>query len=98
MFQSLTTHWTAWLSQASFGQITLISGSMLIVSNVFMTWAWYGHLKHLADKPWWWAALISWGIAWWARFTSSLGPKPVLDLSPRQTLLKPMAAFSPLSL
>ncbi|MGA1395626.1 MAG: DMT family protein, partial [Burkholderiaceae bacterium] len=63
MFQSLTTHWTAWLSQASFGQITLISGSMLIVSNVFMTWAWYGHLKHLADKPWWWAALISWGIA-----------------------------------
>lgn len=63
MFQSLTTHWAAWLSQASFGQITLISGSMLIVSNVFMTWAWYGHLKHLADKPWWWAALISWGIA-----------------------------------
>jgi uncharacterized protein (DUF486 family) len=36
---------------------------MLVVSNVFMTWAWYGHLKHLADKPWWWAVLISWGIA-----------------------------------
>ena len=63
MFQSLTTHWAAWLSQASFGQIALISGSMLVVSNVFMTWAWYGQLKHLADKPWWWAALISWGIA-----------------------------------
>ena len=63
MFQSLTTHWAAWLSQASFGQIALISGSMLVVSNVFMTWAWYGHLKHLADKPSWWAALISWGIA-----------------------------------
>ena len=63
MFQSLTTHWAAWLSQASFGQIALISGSMLVVSNVFMTWAWYGHLKHLADKPWCWAALISWGIA-----------------------------------
>src|ERR1700712_3293651 len=32
-------------------------------SNVFMTFAWYGHLKNLADKPWYWAALISWGIA-----------------------------------
>ena len=36
---------------------------LLIASNVFMTFAWYGHLKHLADKPWLLAALISWGIA-----------------------------------
>ena len=28
-----------------------------------MTFAWYGHLKNLASKPWWIAALISWGIA-----------------------------------
>ena len=36
---------------------------LLSASNVFMTFAWYGHLKNLADKPWVVAALISWGIA-----------------------------------
>ena len=36
---------------------------LLICSNVFMTFAWYAHLKNLADKPWLIAALISWGIA-----------------------------------
>ena len=36
---------------------------LLIASNVFMTFAWYGHLKGLATAPWWIAALISWGIA-----------------------------------
>ena len=37
--------------------------ALLAASNVFMTFAWYGHLKNLADKPWVTAALISWGIA-----------------------------------
>lgn len=36
---------------------------LLILSNVFMTVAWYGHLKNLAGKPWWIAAIISWSIA-----------------------------------
>ncbi len=36
---------------------------MLILSNVFMTFAWYAHLKALGHKPWMIAALISWGIA-----------------------------------
>ena len=36
---------------------------MLLASNVFMTFAWYAHLKNLAAKPWWIAALASWGIA-----------------------------------
>ncbi len=36
---------------------------MLVASNVFMTFAWYAHLKNLADKPWYIAALVSWGIA-----------------------------------
>lgn len=36
---------------------------LLIASNVFMTFAWYGHLKHLTGKPWYAAALVSWGIA-----------------------------------
>jgi uncharacterized protein len=36
---------------------------LLVLSNVFMTWAWYGHLKTLGDRPWWIAALLSWGVA-----------------------------------
>ena len=36
---------------------------LLLLSNLFMTFAWYGHLRHLATAPWWAAALISWGIA-----------------------------------
>ena len=36
---------------------------LLTASNVFMTFAWYAHLKNLAAKPWIVAALISWGIA-----------------------------------
>jgi uncharacterized protein (DUF486 family) len=36
---------------------------LLCLSNVFMTYAWYGHLKYHNDKPLWIAILISWGIA-----------------------------------
>lgn len=36
---------------------------LLLCSNVFMTFAWYAHLKHLSQKPWIVAALVSWGIA-----------------------------------
>ena len=43
--------------------ISLQTILLLICSNVFMTFAWYGHLKNLADKPWYIAALLSWGIA-----------------------------------
>jgi uncharacterized protein len=38
-------------------------GMLLVASNVFTTFAWYAHLKNLAEKPWWIAALASWGIA-----------------------------------
>ena len=41
----------------------LVTALMLAVSNLFMTFAWYGHLKNLQGSPWWTAALISWGIA-----------------------------------
>jgi hypothetical protein len=41
----------------------VISIALLICSNVFMTFAWYAHLKELNTKPWLIAALISWGIA-----------------------------------
>ncbi|WP_140909743.1 DMT family protein [Cognatiluteimonas lumbrici] len=36
---------------------------LLALSNVFMTFAWYAHLKELDSKPWFVAALASWGIA-----------------------------------
>ena len=41
----------------------LACAALLTVSNLFMTFAWYGHLKHLQASPWWTAALVSWGIA-----------------------------------
>lgn len=39
------------------------TGGLLVLSNVFMTFAWYAHLRDLRDKPWLVAALVSWGIA-----------------------------------
>ena len=41
----------------------VLSILLLICSNVFMTFAWYTHLKELNSKPWFIAALVSWGIA-----------------------------------
>jgi uncharacterized protein (DUF486 family) len=43
--------------------VWLQSAGLLVVSNVFMTFAWYAHLKNLATRPWIFAALVSWGIA-----------------------------------
>jgi uncharacterized protein (DUF486 family) len=45
--------------QSAFWQATCL----LVMSNIFMTFAWYAHLKELNDKPWYFAALASWGIA-----------------------------------
>jgi uncharacterized protein (DUF486 family) len=36
---------------------------MLVVSNLFMTFAWYGHLENLSDRPWYVAAILSWLVA-----------------------------------
>ena len=43
--------------------VSLQTVLLLTASNVFMTMAWYGHLKNLATAPWYIAALVSWGIA-----------------------------------
>ena len=43
--------------------IPLQTIGLLVASNVFMTIAWYGHLRNLSDRPWWIAAIVSWGIA-----------------------------------
>src|SRR5512137_857468 len=44
-------------------QTLAVTATMLAASNLFMTFAWYGHLKYLQGSPWWIAALVSWGIA-----------------------------------
>ena len=44
-----------------FGPISFVG--LLMLSNVFMTFAWYAHLKNLSNKPWYVAAFLSWGIA-----------------------------------
>lgn len=43
--------------------IWLKTAGLLVASNVFMTFAWYGHLKHLQSRPWYVAAVVAWGIA-----------------------------------
>jgi uncharacterized protein (DUF486 family) len=44
-------------------RVVLTTAILLCCSNVFMTFAWYGHLKNLASRPWFVAAVVSWGIA-----------------------------------
>ncbi|MCA1856798.1 DMT family protein [Massilia oculi] len=39
------------------------TAGLLVLSNIFMTFAWYGHLKNLNNRAWYLAALVSWGIA-----------------------------------
>lgn len=47
----------------AFMTTVLSATGLLVLSNVFMTFAWYAHLKNLASRPWYIAALLSWGIA-----------------------------------
>jgi uncharacterized protein (DUF486 family) len=43
--------------------ILAVTAGMLAASNLFMTFAWYGHLKNFQASPWYVAAIASWGIA-----------------------------------
>jgi uncharacterized protein (DUF486 family) len=43
--------------------VLLTTVGLLTLSNIFMTFAWYAHLRNLSDRPWYIAALVSWGIA-----------------------------------
>ena len=43
--------------------VLLKTASLLVVSNIFMTFAWYGHLRNLSDRKWYIAVFLSWGIA-----------------------------------
>ena len=57
----------AWLQSATSAftanPVWLQTALLLTASNVFMTFAWYGHLKNMQTKAWYVAALVSWGIA-----------------------------------
>lgn len=57
----------AWLQSAAAPLLAapawMQAALLLVGSNVFMTFAWYGHLRNMADRPWIIAALASWGIA-----------------------------------
>lgn len=50
----------AWLTQLP---VAVQSFGLLLLANLFMTVAWYGHLKHASHQAWYVAALLSWGIA-----------------------------------
>lgn len=77
---------------------------LLTASNVFMTFAWYGHLKHLNSSPWWTAAFVSWGIALFEYLlqvpanrigytTMSLGQLKILQEVITLTVFVPFAIF-----
>ena len=44
-------------------RVMAITAGLLTCSNIFMTFAWYAHLRDLRSKPWYVAALVSWSIA-----------------------------------
>jgi len=43
--------------------VLLRTTGLLVLSNIFMTFAWYAHLRNLSERPWYVAAFVSWGIA-----------------------------------
>jgi len=80
------------------------AAALLAASNVFMTFAWYAHLRNLATWPWWVAALASWGIALFEYLlqvpanrigheTMSLGQLKILQEVITLTVFVPFAIF-----
>ena len=45
------------------GNVLFRTAGLLALSNIFMTFAWYAHLRNLSGRPWYIAAIVSWGIA-----------------------------------
>jgi len=85
-------------------RVTLTTVLLLICSNVFMTFAWYAHLKNLGAKPWFIAVLVSWGLAFFEYVlqvpanrlgytTMSLGQLKVLQEVITLAVFVPFAAF-----
>ena len=90
---------------ASFLQHPALAAAVLLTaSNLFMTFAWYGHLKNLHDRAWWVAALVSWGIALFEYLlqvpanrigytTMSLGQLKIMQEVITLTVFVPFAVF-----
>ncbi len=83
---------------AFFASPVIRAVSLLILSNVFMTFAWYGHLKHLANKPWFIAAIISWGIAFFEYMlqvpANRIGHQPGVLTLPQLKILQEVITLS----
>ncbi len=68
--------------------VSLQTIGLLVASNIFMTFAWYGHLKNMAEKPWYVAALVSEGLLtrrkpvrrWLTRHRARREPPPRLGV------------------
>jgi hypothetical protein len=84
--------------------VTLTTVALLICSNVFMTFAWYAHLKTLNARPWFIAVLVSWGIAFFEYVlqvpanrigytTLSLGQLKIIQEVITLAVFVPFAAF-----
>ena len=71
---------------------------LLVMSNVFMTFAWYGHLKNLSQKPWYIAAVISWGIAFFEYMlqvpANRIGHQPGVLTLPQLKILQEVITLS----
>jgi len=85
-------------------QATWTTIGLLTLSNVFMTFAWYAHLKELGAKPWIVAALVSWGVAFFEYMLQvpanrigyevmSLGQLKILQEVITLTVFVPFAVF-----
>ena len=85
-------------------RVTLTTVLLLICSNVFMTFAWYAHLKNMSAKPWFIAVLVSWGLAFFEYVlqvpanrigytTMSLSQLKVLQAVITLAVFVPFAAF-----
>ena len=64
--------------------VVLTTVGLLTLSNVFMTFAWYAHLRNFNERPWYVAALVSWGIAFFEYMLQVPGNRighTVMDLS-----------------
>lgn len=54
---------STWFSSLGSAPVWMQTAALLTASNMFMTFAWYGHLKNMQHRAWYIAALVSWGIA-----------------------------------
>ena len=81
-----------------------LTAGLLMASNIFMTFAWYAHLRNLSAKPWWIAAIASWAIAFFEYLLQvpanrigytqmSLGQLKILQEVVTLTVFVPFAVF-----